>query len=88
MSADASSISSTVLSKNNYQKMIISWIGGIIPLSGSRQFLSLFHRDLYISKIAHFIGVYHLSIQNGQNGQANGQVFICMLPPLSLTLYA
>jgi hypothetical protein len=40
------------------------------------------------AKNAHFIETIRLSIQNGQNGQANGQVFVCTLPSLSLPLHA
>jgi hypothetical protein len=39
-----------------------------------------------VAKIPHFIGVFHLSIQNGQNGQANGQTFLRTLSFFSLSL--
>ena len=48
----------------------------------------LIYGDLLFSQNRPFHRCFHLSIQNGQNGLANGLVFICMLPPLSLTLHA
>jgi hypothetical protein len=38
------------------------------------------------SKNAHFIGTFHPSNQNGQNGQANGQAFLNTLSFFSISL--